>query len=185
MLGGSDVRLLSIDMFRFLSLAICVFTLTACETMEQISLSDLVGVSADESAAACEERTVRLLDGVRFDNARMIDMEVRRGEFTPVVVRMIQNETYVLRLRNRDDEARVFHAPEFFENVAIAAVAIDNAFVETVCPGPAIRLEPGQVLEMQLYAAVDGTYDYYDSVGLLGQLTTWHPGGVVRIEAAY
>jgi len=172
-------------MFRIVAAVACILSLAACESMEDFSLEDLVSIGADEDQAACEERTVRLLEGIPFDDARLIDMEVRRGEFTPVIVRMIQNETYILRLRNRDDEPRVFQSPEFFENVAIAAVAIDNTILDTVCPGPAIELQPGQVLEMQVYAAVDGSYDYYDASGLIGQYTTWHAGGIVRIEPAY
>lgn len=170
---------------RFAAAIAVVIFLSACTTLEEMSLEDLVGIGADESQAECEERTVRWLEGVSFADAPRIDMEIRRGEFTPVVVRMIQNRSYVVRLRNRDDESRVFHAPEFFENVAVAAVAIDNSIVETVCPGPAVELLPGQVLEMQLYAAVDGSYDFFDASGLFGQFTALHASGIVRIEPAY
>lgn len=165
--------------------AVLVSALGACSSLEDIRLDDLVGIGGDEDVAACEERTVRWLEGVSFADAPLIDMEIRRGEFTPVIVRMIQNRSYVLRLRNRDDEPRVFSSPEFFESVAVAAVAIDNTILETVCPGPAIELLPGQTLELQLYAAIDGSYDYYDESGLLGGFTSWHPGGRVRIEPAY
>ncbi|MEQ8665178.1 MAG: hypothetical protein RIC16_05580 [Rhodospirillales bacterium] len=170
---------------RLLTSAIAVLALGACSSFDDLRLDDLVSIGGEEDMAACEERTVRWLEGVSFADAPLIDMEIRRGEFTPVIVRMIQNRSYVLRLRNRDDEPRVFSSPEFFESVAIAAVAIDNTILETICPGPAIELLPGQTLELQLYAVIDGSYDFFDQSGLLGEFTAWHPGGRVRIEPAF
>ncbi len=159
-------------------------SLAGCSYLEQLSLGDVAGLGAAAEQAVCEERTVRWLEGVSFADTPRLDMEIRRGEFTPVVVRMTQNRTYVLRLRNRDEERHVFHAPEFFENIAVAAVAIDNAFVETVCPGPSIELLPGQSLELQLYAAVDGSYEFKDAAGVFGALAAWESGGIIRIEPA-
>ena len=172
-------------MSRFALTLVSVLALGACSSFDDMRLDELVSIGGEEDVAACEERTVRWLEGVAFTDAPLIDMEIRRGEFTPVIVRMIQNRSYVLRLRNRDDETRVFSSPEFFESVAVAAVAIDNTILETVCPGPAVELLPGQTFEMQLYTVIDGSYDFYDRSGLLGSLTTWHPGGRVRIEPAY
>ncbi len=137
----------------------------------------------------CEERTARQLQGVDFTSAPLVEMVIRRGEYTPMILRLTKGRVYVLRLRNRDDESHAFNAPEFFENIAVQAVALDNDILPTTCPGPVIEMEPGQSFEMQFLAATDGIYEYRDasasalSVGNI--LNTAPAGGLIRIEETY
>jgi len=169
---------------RRIPLLLAALAVSGCSYLEDLSLDALPGFDGAMDEAACEERTVRWLEGIPFTDTPLLEMEIRRGEFKPVILRMTQNRTYVLRLRNRDPERHVFHAPEFFESIAVNAVALDNAIVETVCPGPAVELEPGQTFEMQFYAAVDGSYEFQDAAGVFGSLGAWESGGIVRIEPA-
>lgn len=138
---------------------------------------------------SCEERTVRQLEGVDFTVAPLIDVVIRRGEFSPMIVRLTKGRAYVLRMRNRDDEARVFNAPEFFKSIAVSAVALDNDILETVCPGPAVEMQPGQSFEMQFYAATDGVYEYRDvggsGISVGNVFNAAPPGGIIRIEESY
>jgi len=138
---------------------------------------------------SCEERTVRQLQGVDFATAPLVDVVIRRGEFSPMIVRLTKGRAYVLRLRNRDDEVHVFNAPEFFDSIAVSAVAMDNDILETVCPGPAVEVQPGQSFEMQFFAASDGVYEYRDTgshgISVGNVFNAAPPGGIIRIEESY
>ena len=152
---------------------------TACGSLGMTSISKI----------SCEERTARLLEGVDFTAAPTIEMVIRRGEFSPMIIRLTKGRSYVLRLRNRDDEAHAFNAPDFFDNIAVAAVALDNDIVPTQCPGPFVEMQPGQSFEMQFLAATDGVYEYSDTSDAgfsLGNLLNTVPsGGIIRIEESY
>jgi hypothetical protein len=136
----------------------------------------------------CEERTARQLTGVDFMTAAHIEVVIRNGEFSPMIVRMTKGRSYVLRLRNRDKEPHTFDAPELFDAIAVAAVAMDNNIIETVCPGPVVELKGGQSFEMQFLAVDDGSYQYSDTVngvGLIGMLGSGAAGGTIWIEEVY
>lgn len=159
-------------------------TLSACEVAK-----DMYAGLHPVPAVECEERTVRQLEGISFTNAALVDVVVRDGEFTPMIVRLTKGHPYILRIRNRDEEVRVFNAPELFDNIAVAAIAMDNDIQDTICPGPAVEMLPGQSFEMQFYAATDGVYGYRDSsttAFTVGNLfSPAPPGGIIRIEEPY
>jgi len=137
---------------------------------------------------SCSERTERQLQDISFVTAASIEMVVRHGEYSPMIVRMRVGKTYVLRLRNRDDEAHSFNAPEFFDSIAVSA-AIDNDILDTRCPGPVIELNPGQSFEMKFIAVTDGRYEYRDGMSsvldLGGFINPAPSGGIIRIEESY
>lgn len=158
--------------------------LAACGAVDSV-----VAEYAAPPGIECEERTVRQLQGVDFTDAALIDIVIRRGEFSPMIVRLTKGRAYVLRMRNRDDEAHSFDAPEFFDSIAVSAVAMDNDILQTVCPGPVVEMQPGQSFEMQFLAATDGVYEYRDTGGSgieFGNLfNAAPPGGIIRIEESY
>lgn len=162
-----------------------LMALAACGALESL----YAGYSPPAPSIACEERTARQLEGIDFTSAPIIDMVIRRGEFTPMIMRLTKGRAYILRLRNRDDEVHVFDAPEFFDNIAVAAVALDNDIMPIACPGPMVEVQPGQSFEMQFFAATDGIYEYRDTGGsgfAIGNLlNTAPPGGIIRIEESY
>ncbi|MBT3556626.1 MAG: hypothetical protein HN644_02620 [Rhodospirillales bacterium] len=161
--------------------------LAACGAAESVS-DWMFEASFSSRSIDCEERTARQLNGVDFATAAHIEMVVRNGEFSPMVVRMTKGRSYVFRLRNRDDDVHTFDAPEFFSAIAVAAVAVDNTILETVCPGPVVKLQGGQSFEMQFLAAQDGAYAFTDTangIGVGGLLGTGAPGGVIWIEEVY
>ena len=161
--------------------------LAACGTVESVS-GWMSEANFSSSSIDCEERTARQLSGVDFATAAHIEMVVRNSEFSPMVVRLTKGRSYVFRLRNRDDETHTFDAPEFFGAIAVAAVAMDNTIIQTVCPGPVVRLKGGQSFEMQFLAAQDGSYTFTDTangIGVGGLLGTGAPGGVIWIEEIY
>lgn len=161
--------------------------LAGCSAFESVG-DWMVNASPVAPSVDCEERTARQLTGVNFMSAARIEMIVRNGEFSPMVVRMTKGRSYVLRLRNRDDDPHTFAAPEFFESIAVAAVAMDNNIIETVCPGPAMELLGGQSFEMQFLAVDDGSYKFTDpssGIGVGALLGSGAPGGVIWIEEVY
>jgi hypothetical protein len=170
--------------------------LTGCSALGELGdafdavVTDTARVlSTDKNSTSCEDRTFRQIAEANFMDAAPIEMVVRHGEFTPMIVRMHVGQTYVLRLRNRDQETRAFNAPEFFDAIAIVAAAIDNDLLESRCPGPVILLKPGQSFEMKFIAVTDGRYEYHDvgdSVFDVGGLLDVAPsGGIIRIEERY
>lgn len=168
---------------RFLILGVVVL-LSGCEAVGDW----LVEAYPQPVSVQCEERTARQLVGVDFASAAHIEMIVRNDEFSPMILRMTKGRSYVLRLRNRDKEPHTFEAPEFFESVAIAAVAVDNNIIETICPGPVVEILGGQSFEMQFLAVDDGSYKFTDTssgLGLGAFLGTGSAGGVIWIEEVY
>ena len=149
----------------------------------------LFDIGSPVSGSECEERTARQLAGVDFASAPMVEMTIRRNEFSPMIVRLTKGRAYVFRLRNRDDEVHAFNAPAFFDNIAVAAAALDNDILPGRCPGPIVEVQSGQSFEMQFLAANDGVYEYRDT-GSAGSwlgnfLNTAPPGGIIRIEESY
>jgi len=161
-----------------------LMVLGACD-----SLGTLFSGHLPVSGLDCEERTTRQLEGVDFTSAPLVEMTIRRGEFSPMIVRLTKGRAYVLRIRNRDDEQHAFDAPAFFDNIAVAAAALDNDILPTRCPGPVVEMRPGQSFEMQFLAASDGVYEYRDTGGsglsFGNVLNTAPPGGLIRIEESY
>ncbi len=178
------------------TLIFSIILLSGCSTygsfVDSVSstFDDTVNVFVPSSgSSSCEERTTRQLTNVSFDNAASIEMVIRHGEYSPMIVRMRVGQTYVLRLRNRDQETHGFVAPEFFDSIAIDAAALDNDILETRCPGPSIRLAAGQSFEMKILAVVDGRYEFSNDVGSLlnmgGLLSRSPTGGIINIQEQY
>lgn len=159
------------------------FALAACDTMS--GMGDWVtGDWTMSGGASCEERTARALETVDFAEARVVDVVVRNGEFSPMILRLTGGSPYVLRLRNRDDAGHTFSAPEFFEQTAVAAVAVGNDIIDEAC-FTSVDLEPLQTVEMQLVPLKDGSYEFHDEGWLAGLGGGWVPSGVIRVEEPY
>ncbi len=137
----------------------------------------------------CEVRTDQQLKAASFVNAAPIELVVRHGEYSPMIIRMHVGQTYVFRLRNRDPVLRSFNAPEFFDSIAVSVAAIDNDILATRCLGPVVSLKPGQSFEMKFIAVTDGRYEYRDKgrdfFDYNRILNNVPPGGIIRIEERY
>lgn len=155
----------------------CAFYAPAIETFENVTLRTF------DFEFECEERDKRQLEGVDFSTARTINVRVRNNEFSPMVIRMAQNRPYVLRIRNRDDVSHVFSAPKFFDNVAIAAIAVDNDLVKEPCLR-AVWLGPGQTVEILLLTLKDGHYVFEDKIVPLPNLPPYRIGGIINVDEA-
>ncbi|MSO93276.1 MAG: hypothetical protein EXQ86_07740 [Rhodospirillales bacterium] len=131
----------------------------------------------------CVENPEQQLADVDFSTARQVNIAIRHGDFSPMIVKLTQNRPYLLRIRNRDEWAHVFNAPDFFRSVAIAAVAVDNELVEERC-FRAIALKPGQTAEIQLLALKDGRFVFEDTRHVVPLVPPRGNGGVIMVEEA-
>jgi hypothetical protein len=129
----------------------------------------------------CAETRERVLDGVDFSDAKVIDVRIRNEEFTPMIVELTRNRPYILRVSNRDDEARRFAAPDFLKDTAISAVALDNELLEEPCRS-VFKLDRKQTLEIQLYTLDDGHYEFYDSSNILPYYVPSGAAGIINVE---
>jgi hypothetical protein len=136
---------------------------------------------------ACVKRTARQLQGVDSISVPRIKMSIRGSEFSPMIMRLTKGHACVLRLCNCDDVAHIFGVPEFFDNIAVAAVTMDNDIMPTSCSRVAVEMQLGQPFEMQFLAANDGVYGYCGTGGeghsIGNLLNTAAPSDIIRTEA--
>lgn len=131
----------------------------------------------------CIENPEQALADVDFSTASQVNIAIRHGDFSPMIVRLTQNRPYLLRIRNRDDWNHVFNAPDFFKSVAIAAVAVDNELLEHRC-FRSIVLKPGQTAEIQLLTVKDGRFVFEDTRHVVPLVPPRGNGGVITVEEA-
>ena len=130
--------------------------------------------------ATVDEKAVKYINWARVPE---IDIRIRNGEFSPMVVRMRQGWPYVLRIRNRDHETRTFRAPDFFRRVAVIKATVAGEDEDITCFG-VVLVPPRQTAELRLVALTDGYFEYEDSmlpIPLPG-LSSVGPNGIIIIE---
>lgn len=166
-------------------MAVCV-GLSACTSVRESieSFSDSFdfgdwGMAFD--TLQCVETRDRVLSGVDFSDAKVIDIRVRNEEYTPMIIELTQNRPYIIRIANRDDETRRFAAPSFLRDTAISAVAVDNELLEEPCRS-VFKLERKQTLEIQLFTLNDGHYEFYDSSNILPYYVPTGAAGIINVE---
>ena len=138
-----------------------------------------IGVSGYISQCAeVDDKAVKYINWARVPE---VDIRIRNAEFEPMVVRMRQGWPYVLRIRNRDHETRVFKAHEFFRRVAVLKATVAGEEQDFTCFG-AVSLPPRQSAEIRLVALTDGYYEYEDSLIPIPAMFSSGPNGVIIIE---
>ncbi|MGB0681204.1 MAG: hypothetical protein ACPGOV_00765 [Magnetovibrionaceae bacterium] len=108
-------------------------------------LKDLTSLSS--LGQACDEELSGRLVRVPWQFAEVVPVRIRQGEFSPMVITLQQDEPYVLRITNRDDENHTFRAREFFRNVAVASapgLGPDLAKLQGQTDSFGMALEPNQ-----------------------------------------
>jgi len=145
--------------------------LAACTA--PFGVSGIVG-----ECATVDDKAVKYINWARVPE---VDIRIRNAEFDPMVVRMRQGWPYVLRIRNRDHEARIFKAYDFFRRVAVIKTTIAGRDEDFTCFG-AITVPARQSAELRLVALTDGYFEYEDSVLPLPGLFSTGPNGIIIIE---
>ncbi|NQU59571.1 MAG: hypothetical protein HQ512_00410 [Rhodospirillales bacterium] len=146
----------------------------------------LVGCVAPDGGFAfggpeCQKVDEKALKWVNWTRVPEVNVRIRNGEFSPMVIRLRQGWPYVLRIRNRDDTDQVFKAFKFFSKVAIIKASIGGEVANPKCIG-AFRIPPRETAEIRLVAAVDGHYEVENNgIPFLGGFMG-EPHGVIIIE---
>jgi hypothetical protein len=130
--------------------------------------------------ATVDDKAVKYINWARVPE---VNIRIRNAEFEPMIVRMRQGWPYVLRIRNRDHETRVFSAHEFFQRVAVIKATVAGEEQDFTCFG-VVAVPPRQSAELRLVALTDGYYEYEDSaipIPIPGLFST-APNGIIIIE---
>lgn len=151
-----------------------------------IAVTALAGCAADSgvsnfAAADCKQISKRAEAKINWARVPEIELRVRNGEFSPMVTHLKQGRPYVIRIRNRDDEMRVFRARDFFVKNAVIAVGVEGVRAENTCIN-AISIPARQSAEVRMVAVTDGTFEFEDNQLLVPLVFSGGPGGAIIVE---
>lgn len=129
----------------------------------------------------CAEVSENAVKYINWSNVPEVDIRIRHGEFSPMVLTLRQGWPYVLRIRNRDDRARMFAASDFLSKVAVIKTTVAGVEDDTTCMA-FITVPARETVELRLVAVTDGYYEYEDTfIPWPGMISTG-PNGVIIIE---
>lgn len=138
-------------------------------------------VSGDRKCATVAEEDVRQVNWTRVPE---VNMRVRNGEFEPMIVQLKQGWPYIVRIRNRDDQPRVFAADDFFAKMAVLRITIGDKRQDNTCVSR-ITLPPQTMAELRLVAARDGRYEFEDTPMPVAGLFSKGTSGVIVVEERF
>jgi hypothetical protein len=72
------------------------------------------------------------LSQVMWDEAKVITLTHKDGEFTPMIVDMQKGKPYILKVINEEDSTVSFRAPEFFNNVSVSKISGTGYYTDAV-----------------------------------------------------
>ncbi len=147
------------------------FLLSAC-----VSPAGVVGYAID-----CPEVSEKAVKRINWTRVPEVDLRIRHGEFSPMVVRLRQGWPYVFRIRNRDDRGHTFRAYDFFANVAVIQTSFGEEMADSTCYST-LWIPAHQTAEIRMVAVVDGHYEYEDQALPLLTGFAGGPDGVIIIE---
>lgn len=154
------------------AVAVAVMALSACAASSGVS---------NFAAAECKQISKRAESKINWARVPEIEIRVRNGDYSPMVTRLQQGRSYVLRIRNRDDSMRVFRAKDFFVNNAVIAVAVEGVRAEDTCIN-SISIPARQSAEVRMVAITDGTFEFEDNIVLLPFVFSGGPSGAIVID---
>jgi len=138
-------------------------------------------LSGARTCASVDEDDVRQVNWTRVPE---VNMRVRAGEFEPMIVQLKQGWPYKFNIRNRDDEARIFAADEFFANMAVIRITIDGKRQDETCVAK-IRVPAKKSAELRLVAARDGRYEFEDTAIPVVGLFSHGANGLIIVEERF
>jgi len=132
-------------------------------------------------AGGCTDSSQQQFEKVDWEKVRTVKMRIRQGEYSPMVVNLTQNQPYIMRIENADDDNRVFRASKFFQSVAMAKASIGKETYLNDCID-AVSLDAGEVAELRFIAVRDGRYDFEDNSLLLALSSLGGASGSISIQ---
>ena len=158
--------------WRFVSIAILLVGLTACQTARTGGPAFVLRNCADDALQRVQAA----------DWSTMQTVEIKTGDvlFTPTTLRLKPGQTYLFRITNEDSVGHGFQAREFFKASAVKEVVRKGHFV-----GPCIDsvwLDPKETIEIQLVAGPAGEYEFVDGNSLVEYVVAGNAAGVIYVE---
>lgn len=133
------------------------------------------------AAHECKQISSRAEAKINWARVPEVELRVRNGEYSPMVMRLKQGRPYILRIRNRDTEQRVFRARDFFLQNAVLAVGVEGKQADATCIH-SVTIPARQTAEIRMVAITDGTYEYEDNLILVPWVLSGGPSGAIIIE---
>ena len=81
-------------------------------------------------ALKCPTVSAKAVKQINWTQVPEIDLRIRHGEFSPMVIRMRQGWPYVFRIRNGDDVGHAFKAYDFLTNVTVIQTTFGGKIIE-------------------------------------------------------
>jgi hypothetical protein len=134
------------------------------------------------SGAVCKKDSSNFIKGVDWNQARVLDIRIRQGHFSPTYLGLYIGQSYILNIENADDVDHSFMAFDFFRAIAVAGVSADGAdFKEIKCLA-GVTIPPQTKTSLRLVAVRDGTYEFDDDSLVNSLAMIGSGGGFITIE---
>jgi hypothetical protein len=129
----------------------------------------------------CATVNEQALKYINWAKVPEVNIRIRNGEFSPMILRLRQGWPYVLRIRNRDHEARLFKAHDFLNKTAVVKTTVAGVDDDTSCL-TSISIPARESVELKLVAVTDGYFEYEDSLIPWPGLISTGPNGIIIVE---
>jgi len=134
------------------------------------------------SGAACKDDTKQILEGVDWNQAKMLDIRIRQGHFSPTYLGLYVDQPYILNIENADDANHSFRAFDFFRAVAVAGLSADGADFKDIKCIAGVTIPPRTKTALRFVAVRDGTYEFDDDSIINSLAMIGSGGGFITIE---
>lgn len=125
----------------------------------------------------CFAEAPKHLNGVNWSKARIVNVDIKNGQFPELGVVLKVGQPTILRLNNRDDTQRNFRAGNFMRAVALEYVSVGSRGLKRPCID-GFGIGPGRSAEMRLVPVTAGWYYPEDAlVWFIGPTELMSRGG--------
>lgn len=129
-----------------------------------VGIMAVAGCTSDgthETAGCIPDGSGRAAD-VDWSAAQTIDVRIRQDDFDPMVIGLLRDHAYVLRLSNGDDDGHEFSAPDLFRTMVVDAIAIDGRAQPPGCY-TRVAVPANGTTEVRFVPLLDGRYEFKDT----------------------
>jgi len=117
--------------------------------------------SGERSGESCDAEIINRAKDLDWQQAKIIDLNIRKGNFAPSILVMTAGMPNIVRIFNRDEDVRAFRAEAFFKNTVLAVIFYDGREVPETCIN-AIRIGPKKWAELHLVPLTAGDFPIGD-----------------------
>ncbi len=155
----------SLFLLTLFSLSACSWELPSLPSLP--SLPKLPSFSFDSdgtdkrSSESCDDEIINRAKDLEWKQAKIIDLNIRKGNFAPSILVMTAGMPNIVRIFNRDEDVRAFRAEAFFKNTVLAVIFYDGREVPDTCIN-AIRIGPKKWAELHLVPLNAGDFPIGD-----------------------